>query len=84
MPFAFPSHPVERFLTNVWVSPYFEDDMVLLRDLLGIDRLLFGSDFPHAEGLAEPLSFIDELEGFSDDDVRKMMRDNAYQLIGAG
>ena len=83
MPFAFPSHPVERFLTSVWVSPYFEDDMPLLKDLLGVDRLLFGSDFPHAEGLPEPLNFIDELEGFSDDEVRKVMRDNACRLVGA-
>jgi len=83
MPFAFPSHPVERFLTSVWVSPYFEDDMPLLKDLLGVDRLLFGSDFPHAEGLSEPLNFIDELEGFSDDEVRKVMRDNACRLVGA-
>ncbi|MCS5664987.1 MAG: amidohydrolase family protein, partial [Acidimicrobiales bacterium] len=83
MPFAFPSHPVERFLTSVWVSPYFEDDMPLLKDLLGVDRLLFGSDFPHAEGLSEPLNFINELEGFSDDEVRKVMRDNACRLVGA-
>jgi predicted TIM-barrel fold metal-dependent hydrolase len=65
------------------VSPYFEDDMPLLKDLLGVDRLLFGSDFPHAEGLPEPLNFVDELEGFSDDEVRKVMRDNAYRLVGA-
>jgi len=45
--------------------------------------LLFGSDFPHAEGLSEPLNFIDELEGFSDDEVRKVMRDNACRLVGA-
>jgi predicted TIM-barrel fold metal-dependent hydrolase len=57
--------------------------MPLLKDLLGVDRLLFGSDFPHAEGLPEPLNFIDELEGFSDDEVRKVMRDNAYRLVGA-
>jgi len=67
----------------VWVSPYFEDDMPLLKDLLGVDRLLFGSDFPHAEGLPEPLNFVDELEGFSDDEVRKVMRDNAYRPVGA-
>ena len=59
------------------------DDMPLLKDLLGVDRLLFGSDFPHAEGLSEPLNFVDELEGFTDDEVRKVMRDNACRLVGA-
>ena len=84
MPFAFERHPVEQFQANVWVSPYFEDDMVMLRDLLGIDRLLFGSDYPHAEGLADPMSYVDELEGFDDDEIRKFMRDNADGLIGTG
>jgi predicted TIM-barrel fold metal-dependent hydrolase len=84
MPFAFERHPVEQFHANVWVSPYFEDDMVMLRELLGIDRLLFGSDYPHAEGLADPMSYVDELEGFDDDEIRKFMRDNADGLIGTG
>ena len=83
MPFAFERHPVEQFHSNVWVSPYFEDDMVMLRDLLGIDRLLFGSDYPHAEGLADPMSYVDELVGFDNDEIRKVMRDNADGLIGA-
>jgi len=58
--------------------------MVMLRELLGIDRLLFGSDYPHAEGLADPMSYVDELEGFDDDEIRKFMRDNADGLIGTG
>jgi len=26
--------------------------------------VLFGSDYPHPEGIAEPLSYFGELEGF--------------------
>ena len=54
MPFAFKQHPVEQFKEHVWVAPYYEDDMAMLKDAIGIDRLLFGSDFPHTEGLPEP------------------------------
>ena len=57
MPFAFTEHPVDQFRRAVWVAPYYEDDMAMLRDLLGVDRLLFGSDFPHAEGLPEPTDY---------------------------
>ena len=47
------------------------------RPSIGADRVLFGSDWPHAEGLADPSSFVDDLPGFADDDIRRIMRDNA-------
>ena len=83
MPWEFKRHPVEAFIENVWVSPYFEDDMALIKDCIGADRMLFGSDYPHAEGLAEPASYLDDIVGFSDDEVRRVMRDNAYELLSA-
>ena len=42
--------------------------------------MLFGSDFPHAEGLAEPTDFVYDLKGWSDDDVRLVMRENGLSL----
>jgi predicted TIM-barrel fold metal-dependent hydrolase len=62
------------------VSPYYEDDLVTVRDVLGADRMLFGSDYPHAEGLADPCSFVDDLAGFSDTEIRGIMRDNGIAL----
>ena len=29
-------------------QPYYEDDLMGLRDALGAEHILFGSDFPHA------------------------------------
>jgi predicted TIM-barrel fold metal-dependent hydrolase len=63
------------------VAPYYEDDMAMLRDLVGVDRLLFGSDFPHAEGLPEPTDYVKDIPTFSDDEVRRVMRDNVLELI---
>ena len=51
-----------------------------MADVLGVDRVLFGSDYPHAEGLADPSSFVDDLHGFSDDEVRQIMRENGLAL----
>jgi predicted TIM-barrel fold metal-dependent hydrolase len=72
--------PVEQVRSHVWVSPYYEDDLVELRDELGAERVIFGSDYPHAEGLADPKSFVDDLNGFSDDEIRLVMRDNGLAL----
>jgi predicted TIM-barrel fold metal-dependent hydrolase len=72
--------PVQQLRDHVWVSPYYEDDIRGVADVLGVDHVLFGSDFPHAEGLADPSSFVDDLEGFSEDEVRKIMRENALAL----
>ena len=80
----FGADPVDQFLGQVWVSPFYEDDMDLLAELLGTDRLLFGSDFPHAEGLREPLDFVKDIPKFSDGQVHKVMRDNVRELLGLG
>ena len=61
----------------MWVSPYYEDDLAALKDLVGVDHILMGSDWPHAEGLAEPTRYIDDLRraGYSDDEARLVMRE---------
>jgi predicted TIM-barrel fold metal-dependent hydrolase len=82
MPFAFGDDPVEQFRRQVWVAPYYEDDMALLKDLVGADRLLFGSDFPHTEGLPEPVAFVKDIPTFTPDETRRVMRDNVADLLG--
>ena len=81
-PQAYPEDPRETFKRHVWVSPYYEDELASLRDILGADHMLMGSDFPHAEGLAEPSSYIKDLEnfGFTPEDSRLVMRENGVEL----
>ncbi len=55
--------------------------MALLKDELGIDRLLFGSDFPHTEGLPEPVAFVKDIPTFTPDETRRIMRDNVLDLL---
>jgi predicted TIM-barrel fold metal-dependent hydrolase len=43
--------------------------------------VIFGSDWPHPEGLADPISYVDELKGMPDDDVRKVMGGNLARLL---
>jgi len=81
MPFAFRSDPVQQLRDHVWVSPYYEDDLEGLKSQLGVTHILFGSDFPHAEGLAEPTDFIHDLKGYGPEEVRLVMRENALGLV---
>lgn len=80
-PQDFAEDPVETFKRHVWISPFHEDDVAQLRDLIGADRLLMGSDWPHAEGLANPTDFIRELKAFSPAEQRLVMHDNAAGLV---
>ena len=82
-PHDFPEDPVEQLRNNVWIAPYYEDDLTELAEVIGVDKILFGSDWPHGEGLESPVSFAEELKDFSESDVRKIMRDNALDLLGA-
>jgi predicted TIM-barrel fold metal-dependent hydrolase len=83
MPQMFEENPVEAFKRNVYVNPFHEDDIASLIDVMGVDHILFGSDYPHPEGLAEPCTYVDHLpEGLSDDDVAAIMGGNLGRLMG--
>jgi predicted TIM-barrel fold metal-dependent hydrolase len=75
--------PSEIFKQHVYVSPYHEEDIPALMDLIGPDRVLFGSDYPHPEGLAEPIEYAEAIRSRPDDEIRLVMHDNAARLVGA-
>jgi predicted TIM-barrel fold metal-dependent hydrolase len=76
-----PLKPSETVRQNVWVAPFFEDDIVGLAEAIGPSHVLGGSDYPHPEGLLRPTEFADELDGFAANDVRLIMRDNLAALM---
>jgi predicted TIM-barrel fold metal-dependent hydrolase len=63
------------------VSPFFEDDFNDLRDLIGADRILFGSDWPHAEGLDQPADYVKEIDDFDNAQKAAVLGGNARNLI---
>lgn len=82
MPQAFDEDPVEAFKRNVYVSPFHEDDIGQLVEVMGADHLLFGSDFPHPEGLADPCSYVDHLpDALAQHDVAAVMGGNLARLM---
>ncbi|MBT94459.1 MAG: amidohydrolase [Acidimicrobiaceae bacterium] len=79
--YAFAEDPVKTFQNHIWVAPYYEDDLMELRELIGVDHILFGSDYPHAEGLATPMDFLNDLEGFSSSEIEQIMHKNGRALV---
>ncbi len=67
---------------HVFVSPYHEEDIVELARLVGPSQVLFGSDFPHPEGLAKPAEFAQEIAPLAEAEQRLILRDNAMRLVG--
>lgn len=81
-PGFFPDHPRDAFGEHVWVTPFWEDDVGGLMREMRTDRLLLGSDWPHAEGTRRPLDFVSEsLAGLPDEDVHRIGRDNALDVL---
>ena len=79
-PGYFHDDPVESFREHVWINPFWEDDVDETVALMGADRVIFGSDWPHIEGMPEPLDYLPELKSFDDDEKRLILRDNAREL----
>jgi predicted TIM-barrel fold metal-dependent hydrolase len=82
MPQNFPEHPHDVFRRNIWVSPFWEGCVSDVVDTVGWDKVLFGSDYPHPEGLAEPNGFWKYAEGMDVRRTHDFMGDNARRFMG--
>jgi predicted TIM-barrel fold metal-dependent hydrolase len=80
MPGYFGTDPVELFRTNVWINPFWEDDVQETASLMGTDRVIFGSDWPHIEGMEHPLDYLAELKVFTDEERKQILLDNVTEL----
>ena len=85
-PEGFLGNPVEEVKNRIHISPFWEEDLGELSSIVGVDRVLFGSDYPHPEGLAEPARYIDVLNErtkLTDEEKAKIMGGNLARLMAA-
>jgi predicted TIM-barrel fold metal-dependent hydrolase len=47
---------------------------------MGPERVIFGSDWPHIEGMPVPLDYVAELADFDAGVQRRILRENALEL----
>jgi predicted TIM-barrel fold metal-dependent hydrolase len=80
MPGYFARDPSALFKEHVWINPFWEDDVAEVASLMGADRVLFGSDWPHIEGLPTPLGSLADYAGFDDEQRRLMLGGNTRSL----
>jgi predicted TIM-barrel fold metal-dependent hydrolase len=80
MPGYFTDDPRDTFKHHWWINPFWEDDVTEVVDIMGADRVIFGSDWPHIEGMPAPLDYLPELKPFTDDERRKILLDNVSYL----
>jgi predicted TIM-barrel fold metal-dependent hydrolase len=81
LPDYFSDHdPIEEFKRHVWINPFWEDDPYEAVELMGADRVIFGSDWPHVEGMPHPLDYTREVKELDPASLRKVMHDNTDEL----
>jgi predicted TIM-barrel fold metal-dependent hydrolase len=76
--------PSDIFKEHMYIAPFWEDSGTELSEIIGVDHVLMGSDFPHPEGEDEPINFVNCLKGLNDEDTRLVMRENTASLLGIG
>jgi predicted TIM-barrel fold metal-dependent hydrolase len=80
LPGYFGQDPVETFREHIWISPFWEERIEDVIALVGPDRVLFGSDWPHVEGLPAPVDYLGEISGLDEAVRRQLVHDNARGL----
>jgi len=76
--------PSDYWKRNMFVE-FMEDDLgVQLRDRIGVENMLWGSDYPHAEAtFPRSQQFLERMfKGVPEADLRKITSDNAAKMFG--
>ena len=76
-----PLRPSEYWARQVHVSGFIDPSEFAVRDEIGVDNLLWGSDYPHLEGIANPHENLPKvMTGASEHDVSQILSGNAARL----
>jgi predicted TIM-barrel fold metal-dependent hydrolase len=81
VPQDFAEDPIDVIKRNIHICGFWEDDFGALADLIGDTQVLFGSDWPHPEGLAKPADFAEDLSYLPEDSLRRIMGGNMARLM---
>lgn len=81
-PVIFDEDPQEVFRRNIFIHAFQDPDPGGLARLIGVDNVMFGSDFPHPEGLADPLAYSEIVEDqLSPEESAKVMGGNLARIM---
>jgi predicted TIM-barrel fold metal-dependent hydrolase len=80
-PKYFKEDPADAFRRHVWVNPFWEDDLVEAVNLMGPERIIFGSDWPHIEGLEAPRDYLAEVSALDEPHRDRVLFANISELL---
>lgn len=81
----FEENPVEVFNRNIYLHIFHEPDPKGRIDLgIPVDHLMFGSDFPHPEGMADPLAYSQMVKDLPADQQALIMGGSLSKIMGVG
>jgi predicted TIM-barrel fold metal-dependent hydrolase len=80
-PKLYDEDPVEVLRRNVWIHPFFEENPIDLIKAIGTERVVFGSDFPHPEGLGDPVTYVKYLDSLPEEDIKRIMGGNLAEAL---
>jgi len=84
-PVLFDEDPFEVFKRNIYVHTFHEPNPKELLDMgIPADRLMFGSDFPHPEGMADPLAYSDVVADLPADTQAMIMGGSIERAMKVG
>jgi predicted TIM-barrel fold metal-dependent hydrolase len=78
-----PEPPSTYFHRNMWVCFFKDQTGINNRDVIGIDRITFETDYPHSDSTWPDTKAVAArlLDGLSDEEVHKILRTNAIELF---
>ena len=75
-----PSEYLSRFYYDS--CTYTEATLRFLVDMVGVDRVVLGTDYPAPMFLDDPVRWINGLDSFTTDEKKAILEDNASRLLG--
>ena len=81
----FDENPVEVFQRNIYVHAFHEPDPKGLIDMgIPADHIMFGSDFPHPEGMGDPLAYSEVVKDLPMEDQALIMGGSIEKALKVG
>jgi predicted TIM-barrel fold metal-dependent hydrolase len=81
-PQLFDEDPMDALRRNVFIHAFRDTNPIELIELLGVENTMWGSDFPHPEGLRDPLAFSEEIATLPLEVQKAVMGGNLARLMG--
>ena len=76
-------HPPSKYLARFWCDclTHSEDALRYLIDTVGVDRIVFGTDWPFDMAIDDPVNWVQGMSKLTDDEKDAILGANIFQLL---